>query len=217
MNYVYDILVNFKYPLLDFFEWNADDNIENIKRIPFFKVSSDDLNAFKYNKYKIDDTDSIKNGIKLFDNKKKTYNGALYTDGNEAIVIRYDNKGVCIAKSSLLLDEEMEIIDSSNLLPTTNITYKIISKDSLNVFKTRKEVIITKFLITEIGKIDDVDKLNYINYECFDEYTDISKQKLINTIKNSWDDKYYKIYDFLHSISLNKIDVIIIMVVIWTI
>lgn len=204
MNYVYDILVNLKYPLLDFYEWNSEDSIENIKRLPFYKISTNDLNNFKYHKFKINDFESVKNSIKLFNNKKKTYNGALYTDGNEAIVVCYDKNGISIAKSSLLLDEEEEILNSSNLLGISSIEYEIISKDKINYFKTRKEKEITNFLIKEITKIDNIDKLNYINYECFNTYDNISKYELINKIKSVWDDKYYKIYDFLQSISMNK-------------
>ena len=50
MNYVYDVLVNFKYPFIDFYEWNNDDKILNIKKIPFIKVTSETLNILKYHK-----------------------------------------------------------------------------------------------------------------------------------------------------------------------
>ncbi|MBR1377087.1 MAG: hypothetical protein IJ565_04685 [Bacilli bacterium] len=202
MNYVYDILVNFKYPLLDFYEWNPNDNIENIKRIPFYKVSTKDLNIFKYNKIKIKDMNPIKNGTKLFNNKKKVYNSSIYTDGNEAIVLNFDDNGICIGKSSLLIDEENEILDSSHLLLTSDIEYSILNKDKINEYKTRKQVTITNFLIREIKKINNIDKLNYICYECFDD--NLEKDEIINKISNNWNDKYYKIYDFLTSISMNK-------------
>ena len=72
MNYIYDILVNFRYPLIDFYDWNSDDIIENVKRIPFYKIDSSVLNKLKYNKFKIDIT-NIKGLTKLF-SSKKTYN-----------------------------------------------------------------------------------------------------------------------------------------------
>ena len=203
MNYVYDILINLKYPLLDFYEWNDNDDIENVKRLPFYKISSEDLYNFKYTKFKIKDFESIKNGIKLFNNKKKTYHGAIYTDGNETVVICYDKNGISISKSSLLLDEEEEILNSSSILEVSKIDYEIISRDKINDFKTRKEKEITNYLIKEISKIDNIDKLNYINYECFNNEK-VSKHELITKIKTIWDDKYYKIYDFLYSISMNK-------------
>jgi len=203
MNYIYDVLVNFKYPLIEFYDWNIDDDILNIKRIPLYKISSEDLNILKYHKFKLNIT-NIKGITKVFNDRKKNYNSIIYTDGNEAIAFNFDDKGVCISKSDLLLDEERDILDNSISLDITNIEYKVMSKDNINQYKTRNEVEITKYLINEIDKIDDLDKLNYIYYECFNEHKNISKTKLINRIKGEWDDKYYKIYDFFKSISMNK-------------
>ena len=201
MNYIYDILVNFKYPLIDFYDWNSDDDIENIKRIPFYKIKSDVLNEFKYNKFKIDIT-SIKGLTKLF-NSKKTYNSLVYTDSNEAIVFKFNEDGICIGKSMLMIDEEMEILESSYLVKSTDIEYTILSRDNVTLYKTRKQVSITDYLIKTIDKINDVDKLKYINYICLGEYN-ASKNDLINHISSVWCDKYYEIYDFLSNYSLNK-------------
>lgn len=201
MNYIYDVLLNFKYPFLEFFDWNNDDNIINVKRIPLSKINSKDLNVLKYHKFKID-ISNIKGITKLF-NSKNNYNSIIYTDGFEAIAFKFDNKGICIGKSDLLLDEEKDILDNSISLNKINLEYKIIGIDNINLYKTRNEVKITNFLLKEIDKIDDIDKLNYIYYECFSD-DEVSKNKLIKKIKTEWDDKYYKIYDFFKSISMNK-------------
>ena len=201
MNYIYDVLLNFKYPFLEFFDWNNDDNIINVKRIPLSKINSKDLNVLKYHKFKID-ISNIKGITKLF-NSKNNYNSIIYTDGFEAIAFKFDNKGICIGKSDLLLDEEKDILDNSISLNKINLEYKIIGIDNINLYKTRNEVKITNFLLKEIDKIDDIDKLSYIYYECFSD-DEVSKNKLIKKIKTEWDDKYYKIYDFFKSISMNK-------------
>ena len=39
MNYIYDILVNFKETLYDFYEWNKNDNITHIRKIPLFRIN----------------------------------------------------------------------------------------------------------------------------------------------------------------------------------
>lgn len=201
MNYIYDVLLNFKYPFIEFFDWNNDDDIINVKRIPLSKINSKDLNVLKYHKFKID-ISNIKGITKLF-NSKNNYNSIIYTDGFEAIAFKFDNKGICIGKSDLLLDEEKDILDNSISLNKINLEYKVIGIDNINLYKTRNEVKITNFLLKEIDKIDDIDKLNYIYYECFSD-DKVSKNKLIKKIKTEWDDKYYKIYDFFKSISMNK-------------
>ena len=202
MNYIYDILVNFKYPLIDFYEWDNNDDIENIKRIPFYKINSDVLNELKYNKFRIKIND-IKGLTKIFNNKK-TYNSLVYTDGNEAIAFKFDDSGICIGKSGLLLEEELEILDSSHMVSISNVDYEIISKDDIAVYKTRKQSMITDYLVKYIAKIDDLDKLNYISYECFSDYRKVTKSNLIDYIKDEWNDKYYEIYDFLSNFSMNK-------------
>lgn len=203
MNFIYDVLVNFKYPLIEFYDWDIDDDILNIKRIPLSKISSEDLNILKYHKFKIDISD-IKGLTKIFNDRKNSYTSIIYTDGNEALVFNFNDKGICISKSDLLLDEENDILDNSVSLKETIIKYEILSKDKIDLYKTRDQVEITKYLLNQINKIDDLDKLNYIYFECFNEYKNVSKIKLINRIKGKWDDKYYKIYDFFKSISMNK-------------
>ena len=202
MNYIYDILVNFKYPLMEFYEWNSDDDIENIKRIPFYKIKSNILCDLKYNKFRIK-MDDIKGLTKIF-NSKKTYNALVCTDGNEAIVFKFDNSLICIGKSKLLISEENEILDSSHMVKYTNIDYEIISKDNMVIYKTRKQCMITDYLTRYIDNIEDIDKLNYISYECFYDYRKVSKSELISYIRSEWNDKYYEIYDFLSNYSMNK-------------
>ena len=204
MNYVYDILVNFKYPFLEFYDWNSDDDILNIKRIPISKISSKDLNILKYSKFKLKNISNIKGLTKVFNDRKKNYNSIIYTDGKEAIAFNFDDKGICSSKSDLLLDEEMDVLDNSVSLSEIGIEYDVLSKDNIDLYKTREEVKISKFLISEINKITDDDKLKYVYYECFNEYVDVSKTRLIELIKGEWDNKYYKIYDFFKSISMNK-------------
>ncbi len=202
MNYVYDILVNFSYPIIEFYDWNKDDNILNIKRIPFYKIKSNVLEELKNSKFKIDVT-KIKGLTKIFNNKKN-YNSVVYTDGDEAIAFKFDDKGICIGKSKLLIEEEKEILDSAYMVEITDIEYEIISSDNIDVYKTRNQSLITEYLANHIDKIDDLDKLTYINYECFGEYRLLDKNELICHIRSEWNDKYYEIYNFLTNYSMNK-------------
>ena len=47
MNYIYNIALNFQKNFVDFFEWNLNDNIIYINKIPIFKVSNYDFNNIK--------------------------------------------------------------------------------------------------------------------------------------------------------------------------
>ena len=43
MNYIYDIYLNFNKTYYDFYEWNNNDKVMHIKKIPLFKVSTSNL------------------------------------------------------------------------------------------------------------------------------------------------------------------------------
>ena len=47
MNYIYDILLNFKKEFFEFYEWNLNDDIIHIRKIPVFKVRKNQLYDFK--------------------------------------------------------------------------------------------------------------------------------------------------------------------------
>lgn len=54
MNYIYDILLNFHNMLYDFYDWNLNDNIINVRKVPLFKISSNQLKEIKENVVKFD-------------------------------------------------------------------------------------------------------------------------------------------------------------------
>ena len=43
MNYIYDIYLNLNETLYDFFDWNKNDKLTHIKKIPVFKVSEENF------------------------------------------------------------------------------------------------------------------------------------------------------------------------------
>ena len=43
MTYIYDILLNFKEELIEFYDWNKNDNIIHIRKIPLLKISNGHL------------------------------------------------------------------------------------------------------------------------------------------------------------------------------
>ena len=49
MNYIYDIVLNFNSNYYEFYEWNKNDNIINVRKIPVFKVDNQTYYDFKFN------------------------------------------------------------------------------------------------------------------------------------------------------------------------
>lgn len=207
MNYICDVLVNFNYPIYDFYDWNKNDNIKNIKKIPFYRISNNTLEELKTNKFKlINILDDIHNETTIYTNKKNKVieYSTIFSSDKDVVAFFFDKNGICIGKSAMLPDEENEIINNSINVELKDIQYEVLSKDKIRPFQTRNQNKIISYILREIKEINDIDKLNYIYYECFSKYSDYPKRELINKLNTEWFDRYYKIYDFLHLIYMNK-------------
>lgn len=208
MIYIYDILLNFKDELYDFYDWNKNDNIIHIRKIPLIKIKGKDLVNIKNNNVKFDEEtlNQIKDKTEIFTPKisKKIEYMTLLSDGNYVIGLQIEGKK--IKKSSLLIDEELDILEDVNNLDFMNINYKIINKGINNELKTRKQRETEKFIKKGINKIkNDEEKLKYLYYECFDKKEENKEKilhKMLNNINNL--DVNKKIYNFLKLIEVYK-------------
>lgn len=166
MKYVYDIALNFYHDYYDFYEWNKDDKIINIKKIPLYRVSNKDYLSIKYNDV------IIKNNL---------INMCLITNTLEVMGIIL-KEGKVIKKSSLLFEEEDEILDSIEDMKITKINFKknkykkrfIISRNK----KEKKKYI--DLFFKRIDKNNDEYLLRYIYYDLFNKIDNIDN--IYNTL-----------------------------------
>ena len=173
MKYVYDIILNFNENLYDFFEWNENDNVDYIKKVPIFKVSQTVMRDLVNCKVKIDKKfiQNIKNKCEIY-MKNSIGNieyACLFFSDEKIIAIEFNYKGVSIFKSDLLIDESLDIIEYYKKIRTTKLDYMVIMKDDIS-FLTRKEENMIRFIEIEFKRIiesNDMDKLKYLYYECF--------------------------------------------------
>ena len=91
INYFYDLLVNLNDENAYFFyEWDKNDNIIHLKKIPIIKIDHDDFKNFISSQIIVEQS-----FLNLIYNKTETYDKeakfveymALLTDGNNSIVI----------------------------------------------------------------------------------------------------------------------------------
>ena len=143
MNYVYDVLLNFNKELYDFFDWNTSDIISHIRKILLFRVNNKVMDDLK-NSHIIVSKDfltKISNRTEMFtsQNVKLINYACIFTNGLEAIALKFDKNGSVMHKSRLLLDEEAEILDSANDFEEYDLDYQVLNSIPLNYFKTRKD------------------------------------------------------------------------------
>ena len=198
MNYIYDILLNFKKEFFEFYEWEKEDNIVNIKKIPLFLVNNETYKIIKYENVTINSVfvDKIRDKTFAY-NKIKIGPSCLITNGMEVIGILCNDKGEVIKKSSLLIDEENEILEEAADIDFYNIDIikrKKINKNNINRRETEKR----NFLIKYISKENNNSNLKYLYYDYFEkENEDISliKKELINEIRYNWNKRLNDFYE----------------------
>ena len=176
MKYIYDIILNFNETIYEFYEWKDNDSVEYIKKIPIFKVDNKVLDDLYNNKISIDldFLKSIYNKCEVYTNFgiKKIEYACLFCSDECIFAIEFNENGLSMFKSDLMIDESIDILNSVRKLKIYDLDYKIVSKCKIS-FVTRKEVLMIKFIKRELNSIynnQNVDKLKYIYYECFGKF-----------------------------------------------
>ena len=194
MKYIYDLELNLKKKYYDFYEWEKNDNITHIKKIPSYKITDKDIYNLKYNYVKIN-KDFFQNNNSI----------SLFSNGQSVIAIKFDKEGYNKLKSDVNIEDQEEIINLINKQKTTKIKYKIIKKEKLE-FKTRLEIENKNKLlkkITEIYNKKEYDKINYIYLECFNNSNNPIEKKILKIKKEiiKGNDNFYKISDIFKLIA----------------
>ncbi len=207
MIYIYDILLNLNNDFYEFYEWEKNDNIFHIKKIPIFLVDTNFMEDLLTKKITINDPIVMEmyNKTEYFDTKKiKTIKyAALFTDSYRVVGVLLDDDYKVIKISDLLLEEALDAIDISERCNLRTITYNIVGTKKDYSFLTRSEIKIRKSLILEIKnayKEKDFSKLEYLYFEYFNEDShDIDEicEKLINSLKREINEKHKKLYDLI--------------------
>ena len=116
MNYIYDIYLNLNETLYDFFDWNKNDKIIHIKKIPVIKVNEETFKTLTSNQIKVDDELllQIYSKTEIWNMNGKINYCSLFSDNNNIIAIEFNKSGKSIKKSFMYIDEELEVLEIIN-------------------------------------------------------------------------------------------------------
>ena len=209
MNYVYDIFLNYNKYFFDFFEWNNNDYFVHVKKIPIFRLNDYDYFNLKNNLVNIDISflQLIYKKTDLFTNSSdnSVFYSCLISNSFEVIGLKFNKKGNIIEKSSLVIDEELEILNYVNRMKKYNIKYKLVCKRDCNIFYTRNEFSLRRkilILLKDVEKNKNYDLVDYLYFECFNKHVDnfsdkifALKKSLFNNLNSIFDvfNNYFKI------------------------
>ena len=205
MNYIYDIYLNLNETLYDFFDWNKNDKIIHIKKIPVIKVNEETFKTLTSNQIKVDDELllQIYSKTEIWNMNGKINYCSLFSDNNNIIAIEFNKSGKSIKKSFMYIDEELEVLEIINKLNEKIISFEVLNNQK-NVFKTRNQIKEDDFINQELKNMDE-SRLNYIYFECFGKREKNKKIILDNIKKLQKNSKSYKnLYDILKLTSTTK-------------
>lgn len=188
MKNIYDILVNFKKIPYEFYEWNKEDDVKHVKKMPSIKVGDSTLYDIFYNDAVVSKNflDQIKDKTEIFFGrtvKKVKYACVIYND-DVALSILLNDNGEIIGKSKLLFDEEEDVLKED--VPLKEIDYNIIKKSKKISGLTRREAKIVLLLSKYLDKIYENkknDEIKYMYFECFNKVEE-DNEKAYKNLKN---------------------------------
>ena len=167
MQYYYDVLGNFSEYILKFYEWESNDDIVNIKKIPFIKISKEDMRVLLSYSVILEMDNIVKNS-------KDKANYLLLSTGCDALMVELNQEGKIIYYSSLLIEDELEVNELAHSMNTIKLKFKVL--DKIKILSDYKQGEKAKNLIFhELKKIrdnDNKDECLYYYYEWFHVSTD---------------------------------------------
>jgi len=196
MKYGFNIEVNYTEKLINIYEWEDNDDILLLKKVPIIKVSSDLYNNIINKNIKID-----LNYIKNISRE----NNIIFTSEYDAVCVCFLDNGKINKISKLSLEDEVEVLEQMYKAKETKINYEIIDKNN-NPYTllTRTEETINKSIKKELEKIKNNEEL--IEYLCFELLGTVpTKNKFDKLYKelsegeNKYQTKFYEIMKLLNN------------------
>ena len=207
MTYIYDVTLNFNEVLYDFFEWNNNDNLIHVRKIPIFKVSNENfLNMLMYEVQLSDDIlKKIKDKTDSYGKKTKSFTSCLIRNEYNIISLKFDDNGISKQVSSIIIEEDLDILEIRVKL-TKSFEYKTLTKRKF-LTSTRYDSVNRTYLQNQINNLsidNDREKIKYLYFEYFGKYINDEKTALNKLKKEVIKDNYNNNLKDFFKLSTNK-------------
>ncbi len=210
MNYYYDFIINLDSSYHYFYEMDNDKMVSVVKKMPIIRIRSEIYENILMSSFKVDDSflSLIANKCK-FKNESDTKYICIMSDTKNAFVVEFNKLGESINKSSLMLEDELNICELSFTNEFINLVYEVIESERLNE-DTYQNMKIKKFIKLEIDTClnkKEYNKLKFLYLEWFDRICDNIEdivKDMNNRLNENITDKEYEIYKLI-KISYNNV------------
>ena len=209
MNFYYDLVLNFLDTNYLFYGWDEFDNIEYIKKIPIFQVTSKSFKEmYQYNgKVTLEFLKELEDKTIL--KKDKLKYACIIADKNNAMALEFASDGNIIARSSLMLKDEISLLEYLYTIPISDIEFvkEQVLKINNDIRKCQK---IKKFIMTELKRLEEennIAKLKFLYLEWFNEKEDDLtkiKQRMTKRLAKGINEEEIHIYNII-KLSYNNV------------
>ncbi len=191
MNYVYNIKVNLKDKLYNFYEWNNEDNILILNKVIVYLVNEETYNDILNMRIKVKD--------EFLKNIKLNNNICIFSNDIDCVCVKFNNDGVIELISKLDLEEESDILDEVNFKNRLDLKYTKINKSNNYSFNTRREDEIVSVLNDYIkNEKNNIELIDYLYNEWFNSNRCKNKyDKLLHAINGKFSVKHEELYDVI--------------------
>lgn len=210
MTFIYDILVNLNEEVIDFYDWNSNDEFTHIRKVPLFRANESVITDMLYRRVKVseDFLNLIKDKTQMFSGRNidNIPYAAIFCDTYKAIMVVFNSKGYVKERSKFLINEEFEVIDLTCSIKSSIINYNVINKNYKMVNMIRSDRSIVDNILRELDLIkDDKEKIEYLYYEWFDKKdSDNMYNDLVKDIKSVFTDKHKEFLDVINLLAVKK-------------
>ena len=195
MNYIYNIRVNLKDELINFYEWPNTDKITKLNKVKIYVI-----NYYDYNNVI---SMNIKVRKEFLNNLKLDNYICLFTNTIDVVCIKFNKDGTISKISKLDLEEEREVLDELNYKTKTKLLYSKVNKTNNYKLTTRREEkVITKLLNYLNDSKNNTELIDYLYYEWFhnnksnDKYND-----LVTEINSEYTEKHNELFKIIELIN----------------
>ena len=187
MNYAYNVKMNLRNKLYNFYEW--DNNIEFYDKLKVYKVDDKIYNEILKMSIKVNS--NFLNNISL---NKFT---CIFTNDIDMVGVRFGSNGEIELISKLDLEEESELLEEININNKYELEYEIINKNNQYSFNTMEEDKTINYLIKYIeNNKKNSELIDYLYNEWFNDNKSKNKyERLINAIKGEYTSNHNKLYN----------------------
>lgn len=200
MNYAYNVKVNFKKNLFNFYEWKKQDNIEILPKVLVFLVDNKTYKDILHMQIKVNN---------IFLNKIISNNlMCIFCTEIDTVCVKFTTYGQIELISKLLLEEEKDILDNLSSINEINLEYvKVNCKmHSYSNFTREEEKNINKILNFLSCEKQNQPLIDYIYYEWFNKNNYNNKYDcLVNAVKKEYSFKHEKILKIIEIVNLTNV------------